>query len=95
MSSTPPLEISKRSENGVNGNKAHPDTMLEHNLDEPETSKRVRLHRHADSVSSGRSLAKTIFGIGPRDNDYPASRLIFPYSYFAIAWMAMTGTCLV
>ena len=35
-------------------------------------------------------ILKGVFGIGPRTEDSPASKLIYPLSPFAMAWMGLT-----
>jgi hypothetical protein len=45
-------------------------------------------------TSSGPTILKRIFGIGPHDISGPASRLIHPQSPFALVWLWVTCVCL-
>ena len=60
----------------------------------PHESQGREEHQHDNvpsvDTSCARCLVKKVFGIGPADENYPASHLIYPYSPFAIFWLSST-----
>ena len=65
--------------------------------EQPETRPTLLDHarkRWAQSHENESTLRKRIFGVGPKDKHHPPSRMVYPFSPFALAWTLLTAVLL-